>query len=87
MRTDQLTRLDARRATRESPSCHWLCPSQHRSRPSWWLPPATTERLFGSNGYGSKLNHHGTAGFGPCCHLPGFPFWVPNFDPQPDGLG
>ena len=30
-------------------------------------------------GCGSKLNHEGTAGFGPCCHL----FWVPIFDPQP----
>ena len=24
--------------------------------------------------YGSKLNHQGTAGFGPCFHLPGFHF-------------
>ena len=34
-------------------------------------------------GCGSKLNHEGTAGFGPRCHLPGVPFWVPIFDPQP----
>ena len=26
------------------------------------------------NGYGSKLNHQGTAGFSPCFHLPGFHF-------------
>ena len=26
------------------------------------------------NGYGSKLNHQGPAGFGPCFHLPGFHF-------------
>ena len=25
-------------------------------------------------GYGSKLNHQGTAGFGPYSHLPGFHF-------------
>ena len=25
-------------------------------------------------GYGSKLSHQGTAGFGPCVHLPGFHF-------------
>ena len=25
-------------------------------------------------GYGSKLSHQGTAGFGPCFHLPGFHF-------------
>ena len=31
-------------------------------------------------GYGSKSNHQKTAGFGPCFHLPGNPFWVPNFD-------
>ena len=26
----------------------------------------------GTSGYGSKLNHQGTAGFGPCFPLPGF---------------
>ena len=26
------------------------------------------------HGYGSKLNHQGTAGFSPCYHLPGFHF-------------
>ena len=30
--------------------------------------------LVDSNGCGSKLNHQGTTGFGPCCHLPGFHF-------------
>ena len=27
-----------------------------------------------TGGYGSKLNHQGTAGFSPCFHLPGFHF-------------
>ena len=35
------------------------------------------------HGYGSKFNHQGTAGFSPWFHLPGFPKWVPIFDPQP----
>ena len=32
---------------------------------------------------GSKLNHQGTAGLGPCVHLPGQPILGPSFDPQP----
>ena len=42
-----------------------------------WVPPR--ER---SHGYGSKLNHQGTAGFSPSFHLPRFQFEVPIFDPQ-----
>ena len=39
------------------------------------VQPMTALPLFGaSNGHGSKLNHQGTAGFGPCFHLPGFRF-------------
>ena len=36
------------------------------------------KRINSSNGYGpgSELNHQGTTGFGPCCHLPGFHFGV-----------
>ena len=30
-----------------------------------------------ANGYGSKLNHRGIAGFSPCFHLPGFHFGYP----------
>ena len=33
--------------------------------------------------YGSKVTHQGTAGFRLWFHLPGFPKWVPMFDPQP----
>ena len=33
-----------------------------------WLEQA----YFVKHGYGSKLNHQGTTGFGPCFHLPGF---------------
>ena len=34
-------------------------------------------------GCGSNLSHQETAGFSLCCHLPGFSFFVPIFDPQP----
>ena len=37
-----------------------------------------------TDGYGSKLNHQGTAGFGPWFRLPGFQKWVHIFDAQPD---
>ena len=40
-------------------------------------------QCYESFGCGSKLNHQGTAGFGPCCHLPGFHFGYLFFDPQP----
>ena len=35
----------------------------------WW---STRELALYSRGYGSKVNHQGTADFGPCFHLPGF---------------
>ncbi|CAJ1430208.1 unnamed protein product, partial [Effrenium voratum] len=39
------------------------------------LAPGTEyEVQDSSDGRGSKLSHQGTAGFGPCCHLPGFLF-------------
>ena len=52
------------------------------SRKGTRCPPFQQER----NGYGSKLNHQGTAGFSPWFYLPGFRFWgYPIFDPQPNG--
>ena len=39
------------------------------------LAPGTEyEVQDSSDGRGSKLSRQGTAGFGPCCHLPGFLF-------------
>ena len=37
-------------------------------------PQVQPDAVGPSHGYGSKLNHQGTAGFGPCFHVPGFHF-------------
>ena len=45
-------------------------------RACWFAAPLRRCRRFVGRayGYGSKLHHQGTAGFGPCFHLPGFHF-------------
>ena len=47
------------------------------------LVPSFTSWIAKPGGYGSKLDHQGTASFSPCFRLPGQAFWVPVFDPQP----
>ena len=64
---------------RGTPTC-WHC--SWSTRPT----PRFSVRFGSQNGYGSKLNHQGTADFSPCFHLPGFhfgSFWVPVCDSQP----
>ena len=41
------------------------------------LSPSQSPSGLGPSGYGSKLNHQGIAGFGPCTHLPGCHFGYP----------
>ena len=50
---------------------HWACRSPRKLNPEG---PNSTSLGRSRNGYGSKLNHQGTADFSPCFHLPGFHF-------------
>ena len=43
----------------------------------WFLVALAHTSKRSQSGYGSKLNHQGTAGFGPFFHLPGFHFGYP----------
>ena len=54
--------------------------SPNKRRPVGWFISGSFHFSFG---YGSKLNHQGTTGFGLGFHLPGFPKRVAIFDPQP----
>ena len=69
-------------ATREPPACfealrraasaRELAMAKRIEMGGKWCPDAEFD--IDPNGYGSKLNNKGTAGFSPCFHLPGFHF-------------
>ena len=54
---------------------NWIRAQEKSQTDRWQAQPETSKQQEGGpNGYGSKLNHQGTAGFSPSFHLPRFHF-------------